>query len=296
MSIFTRATPAEPSAHREPQHLELWVPPELADVFADVEPRVAATVSPLTSPAWFDELTGANLLDLAVGAAASPAERAIRLSPIRGHVEVALAVTEYDGVVPGTVLPTSFRVESVAVPYDRGGGDVSSILHKWEQVVPSQEARERFQRSERDREPFRARVEQIVREVLSDHERAWAAYVHIKTLEAAAKERDARADRERRDRDRRAMLECPLCHELNGSIAVRPLVHDARPPARFVKGPHVRSCRECWREAATQYGVRRSLDTLEDGRTRAEHISDWLDANVSGIELREPDRAVAERA
>lgn len=247
---------------------ELWVPDVIADAFNEISDDLRGSISPATHPAWWSELRGEDRQSIA----------GMRLkSPLEAHLSVALAHLHYDGIVPGSVAkPTTQRFAEVPLgfgsgtqmkPVERTEGEEKQLeLHYW---------------SEEHREEFEALVAAKAGAVLADPSRAWGAYAHIKLIALTYQEIERRTEADRRERQRIQMERCPICARDNGHLKTRPItLEEKAKPSRFDIASPIRSCRPCWVEACNQLQARHSAEHLDDGRTRAEHITDWLDKNL----------------
>lgn len=247
---------------------ELWAPAHLADYYDRVA-DTRDTITPLSHPNWLAAMTEG-----------APAGLTGRPGPgaLHRHLRVALAHIHHSGVEPGSVRPPTIVRRYADEPARLIGGRDSSIISQLKATSLTDAdiaERERYEWSEQNREAFDELVERTEKDVLSDHNRAWDAYVHLVLIDLAEHELEReKAEKERTQRER-ALLECPVCGQMNGSIESRE-VEPGEAPSRYAKGLRIRSCKPCWHEARRQQQERRAVEQLDDGSSRADRIRAWL--------------------
>jgi len=251
---------------------ELWVPDALTDVFAEVEPIERERINPLTHPNWVAELRGEDRLHLDLGGTVKDPTR----GPLGRHISAAIAAKSHGGIEPGTMPNPRNHVQYVAKPTKATENAAVQVM-QWEEAPLDPEVRRAYYDNHDAAPKFREQVSSVVADVLSDSDRAWAAFVHLRLIDAAQRELDARIDRVKRAENSRRVLECPICLQMNGHIATREL-EPGETPSRFNKGPVIRSCKPCWHEARSQHQSRRSAERLASGLSRADRIAEWMQA------------------
>lgn len=286
MSIFTKPTREAVSADpliEEAARPELWTPPGLAALYAELAPSVLEQQHPLdAAPAWYDDLAGRTAFGSAPGAALADT---VRRGTLAAHLREMLTATRYGGVQPGTVAAPAAAVAAYR-PAQKPDGTESRWLQELKPVMPGDSA-ERDAARQLHREnhalvpEFVAAVQGIAIEVLSDRDRAWDAHVHIVTLDAARREHARRQQAEEAERQRLAVQQCPVCGESDpariGPIAVRALVPGV---AHVTEGvPSLRSCAACWNVATAEHLDRLAGERVGPGReTRRQKVARHLAA------------------
>lgn len=180
-------------------HVELYTPPQL-------EPYMKRA----------REIAGATAEDTAW---------AVHLEArVTGLVSWAIAATEYGGVTPGSVPPLATYRRQMPVPVREG-----SFVAEWkDQVAPEDiEHLRRYHASEDARGPFAEAVQETVRAILSDPQRAHAAHKHMIALDEATRMLQAEAAQAEADAARRAQWTDPItghCEPSHGAITARPAI------------------------------------------------------------------------
>lgn len=282
MSLFgwaagkaTASAPSVPTDTLE-SNLELWTPPELTTIYDELGPGIREAVTIMTAGDWFGRLTGS-------GDVLSTPETRLHRSPLAAHVREALTHTRYGGVRPGTVGYPA-KVVDYEPARSLSGGTVAGVLVPGPDRVVGSAARKW---SEDHADEFESEAMSVVRDVVDDHQRAWAAFLHLTVIAEARVEVERRAEASQREADMRRMLECPLCHtvdrERHGEVTHRTLL----PSWKNGGGDNprirsVRSCEACWREISDQHFTELARERTANGSTRAEIATAYL-ASVSAV-------------
>lgn len=277
MSVFSRGadkpTARDATTDTPEGNLELWTPPELTAICDEIAPSIREVVTIVTAVDWFTRLTGAG------DPFSTPANR-LRRSPLAAHVRDALTHTRYGGVRPGEVSYPAQVVEYEPARALSGAVIAGALVPGPARIVGT--AARKW--SEDHAADFESEAMTIVHEVVDDHQRAWAAFLHLAVIAEARAEVVRRDDAARREADARAMLECPLCRtvdrERHGEVSLRTLLPSWRnggtdsPRIRSV-----RSCEACWREISDQHFAQLARERTADGSTRAEIAATYLAAS-----------------
>lgn len=234
------------------QFPELWIPEHLAPQFPASSDAMREVVTPLSHSLWHDNLPG----------------------ELTAHIRAAVAFRDYDGKQPGSVARPahSIRVMKPIKP----GSMVHELAHANPEDLTStqNEQRELYAWSERHRAEYAEAVTTTLEAVLADPGRSWAAYLHLRSLEHAARVVTTNAAAVDRERRRLAVEQCPVCGDSDrasiGSISVRLLLNGGD-PGYTRTAETLRSCHLCWEYAHDAYLARHAATSA--GTSRAELVA-----------------------
>lgn len=183
-------------------------------------------------------------------------------SIVRGHVAAALLPSF------GAVIPDSVRrpgpMDNLTMPADQ--------YQDWLERYRESETAERKYGDE-----YRTAVGELVEQIMSDRHRLDAFDVHQRALYAAGQTKRNADQAEQSRANRTKQLTCPICGELNGEIAVRPVFAAA---GQYARSARLRSCLPCYESAHVLLAARVGAEEVAGGRTRADIVGAWLDVNT----------------
>lgn len=253
MPFFTKPTLDAPPVDASDNRPELWTPPHLAAIYAEVAPAARAALHPLAAqPGWYDDLAGRNSLG---SSSRAPLADTVMRGTLAAHLRDALTATQYGGATPGAVDPPPLQM-TVYAPLQLSDGTQSrSVMQNQPAHREREEWMQRYKEDQARVPEFVGAVRDTAVEVLSDRERAWEVHVHLTTLDAARREHESQQRAAEAERARLARDQCPICEESDplsiGPIALRALVPGIN---HIIEGtPALRSCAVCWNIAAEEH-------------------------------------------
>lgn len=287
MSIFTtqRRDSAPVVVEAAEDRPELWIPQDLAALYAELAPSVRESLNPLDASGWYDDLAGRSAFGSAPGA---PLTETVRRGTLAAHLRDAFAASRYGGTMPGSVPAPAAGVVAFSPAINRTGAE-SQWLQTLKPVLPGDSperdaARQRHSEDQARVPEFVAAVRDAALDVLTDRERAWEAHVHLATLDAARREQRRRQDADEAEQRRLAVQQCPVCLQSDpshiGPILLRALVPGI---VHVLDGvPALRSCAACWNIAADEHLARLADERVGAGKdTRRQIVARHL-AGLNG--------------